>query len=77
MDDQADEEDDKEVVRVPEDLKVGPADDLHGGGDDEDEAEGDDDARDARQAGQGEVGGGLLRVLRPREPPRTHGELMR
>ena len=72
MDDQADEEDDEEVVCVPEDLEVGPADDLHGRGDDEDEAERDDDAGNSRQAGHGEVGGVLLRVLRPREPRRTH-----
>lgn len=34
---QADEEDDEEVMRVPEHLKVWPADDLRGWSDDEDE----------------------------------------
>lgn len=59
MDDQANEEDDKEVVRVPEDLKVAAADDLHGGGDDEDESECDDDACDPGQRCEHKVGGSL------------------
>lgn len=37
VEDQSNEEDDKEMVGVPEHLKVGPADDLHGRRDDEDE----------------------------------------
>lgn len=37
VEDQSNEEDDKEMVGVPEHLKVGPADDLHGRSDDEDE----------------------------------------
>lgn len=42
---QSNEKDDKQVMREPEDLKVGPSDDLHRGGDDEDEGEGDHDTR--------------------------------
>lgn len=34
---ESNEEDDEEMVDVPEHFKVGPADDLHGRGDDEDE----------------------------------------
>lgn len=47
---QSDEEDDKEVVGVPEHLEVRPADDLHGWSDDEDEGQRD---RHARQPGDG------------------------
>lgn len=42
---QTNEKDDEQVMREPEDLKVGPSDDLHGGGDDENEGEGDHDPR--------------------------------
>ena len=61
--DQAGEENDEEVVGVPEDLEIAASDDLHGRGDDEDEGQGDDDARQAGDGGEGEVGGNLLRVL--------------
>lgn len=63
MEDEAGEEDDEEVVGVPEDLKIAASDHLHGGGDDEDEGQGDDDAREARDGGEDEVGRDLLRVL--------------
>lgn len=36
MNDKASEEDDKQVMCVPEDLEVAASDDLHGGGDNED-----------------------------------------
>lgn len=38
---QSDEKDDKEVMGEPEHLKIGPANDFHGGRNDEDESEGD------------------------------------
>lgn len=41
MDHQSDEKDDEEVMGEPEHLKIGPANDLHGGGNDEDEGKGD------------------------------------
>lgn len=49
---QADEEDDEEMVCVPEHLEVGPADDLHGGGDDEDERQRDSHARQPGDGGE-------------------------
>lgn len=64
MDDQPNEEHHEEVVRVPEDLKVAAADDLHGGGDDEDECEGDDDPCDPSQGGKHKVGRSLWRETR-------------
>lgn len=47
MDDKASEVDDEEMVRVPEDLEIAPADEFHGGGDHEDQRHGDDHARQA------------------------------
>lgn len=64
MKDEPCEEDDEEVVGVPEDLEVAASDDLHGGGDDEDEGQSDDDPGEAGDGGEGEVGGNLLRILR-------------
>lgn len=64
MKDEAGEEDDEEVVSVPEHFKVVASDDLHGGGDNEDERQSDDDAREAGDGGEGEIGGNLLRILR-------------
>jgi len=58
------EEDDEEMVGVPEDFEVAASDDLHGGGDDEDEGQRDDDPRDASDAGEEKVCRGLLRILR-------------
>ena len=52
VEDQADEEDHEEVVGVPEDLEVGPADHLHGRGDDEDEGQRDGHARQPRDGGE-------------------------
>lgn len=52
MENQADEEDDEEVMGVPEDLKVGPADHLHGRGDDEDEGQRDGHARQSSNGGE-------------------------
>lgn len=63
VNDEAGEEDDEEVVGVPKDLKVAAADDLHGRRDNEDEAQGDDDPRDARDGGEHQVSGNLLRIL--------------
>lgn len=45
VEDESDEEDDEEVMGVPENLEVWPADDLHGWCNDEDEGQGDDHAR--------------------------------
>lgn len=39
VENQSDEEDDEEVVGVPEHLEVRPADELHGWSDDEDEGQ--------------------------------------
>lgn len=61
--DEASEENDEEVVRVPEDLEIAASDDLHGGRDDEDEGQGDDDAREAGDGGEDKVGRNLLRIL--------------
>lgn len=63
MEDEAGEENDEEVVGVPEDLEIAASDDLHGRRDDEDEGQGDDDAREAGDGGEGKVGGNLLRIL--------------
>lgn len=59
MEHQTNEEDDKEMVSVPEDLKVGPADDFHGGRDDEDESQGNDYTRQAGNGGEHDDGGAL------------------
>lgn len=56
---QADEEDDEEMVRVPENLEVWPADDFHGGSDDEDESQRDDHARQPGDGGEHDDGGAL------------------
>lgn len=61
MEHEADEEDDEEVVCVPEDLEVGAADDLHGGGDDEDEGQRDGHARQPRDGGEHHDGRALHR----------------
>lgn len=63
MENESGEEDDEEMVGVPEDLEVAASDDLHRGGDDEDEGEGDDHPREARDRGEDKVGGDLLRIL--------------
>lgn len=59
MDDEAGEVDEEEVVRVPEDLEVVPADELGGGGDHEDERQRDDDSRQPRDGGESHVLDGL------------------
>lgn len=64
MEDKTGEEDDEQMVRVPEDFKVAASDDLHGGGDDEDEGQSDDDAGEASDGGEDQVGWDLLRILR-------------
>ena len=53
---QADEEDDEQVVRVPEHLEVRPPDHLRGRGDDEDEGERDDHARQPGDGGEHDHG---------------------
>lgn len=86
MEDEAGEENDEEVVGVPEDLEIAASDHLHGRGDDEDEGQGDDDAREAGDGGEDKVGGNLLRILEsssnynqvltPRSPfPASHSDL--
>lgn len=64
VEDESGEEDDEEVVGVPEDFEVAASDHLHGGRDDEDEGQGDDHPREARDGGEDKVGGDLLRILR-------------
>lgn len=64
VEDESGEEDDKEVVGVPEDFKVAASDHFHRGGDDDDESEGDDHPSEARDGGEDKVGGDLLRILR-------------
>lgn len=59
MDDEASEVDEEEVVRVPEDLEVVPADELSGGRDHEDERQCDDDPCQPRDGGEGHVLDGL------------------
>lgn len=59
MDDKPSKVDDEEVMRVPEDLKVVPADELSGGRDHEDERQRDDDPRQPRDGGEGHVLDGL------------------
>lgn len=59
MDDKADEVDDEEVVRVPEDLEVVPADELGGGCDHEDERQSDDDPCQPWDGGEGHIFHGL------------------
>lgn len=59
MEHQADKEDDEKMMRVPEHLKVGPANDLHGRGDDEDESQGDGHARQPGDGGEHDDGGVL------------------
>lgn len=59
MDDETGKVDEEEVVRVPEDLKVVPADKLGGGRDHEDERQRDDDPRQPRDGGEGHVLNGL------------------
>lgn len=73
MNDETGEEDDEEVVCVPEDLEVVAPDDLHGGRDDEDECQSDDDAGEAGDGREDEVGGDLLWILRQSE--RTRGNI--
>lgn len=63
MKDEAREEDDEEVMGVPEDFEVAASDDLHGGRDDEDEGQSDDDSREAGDGGEDKVSWNLLRVL--------------
>lgn len=59
MDEKAGEVDEEEVVRVPEDLEVVPADELGGGRDHEDERQRDDDPRQPWDGGEGHVLDGL------------------
>lgn len=63
MEDETGEEDDEEVMRVPEDLEVAASDDLHGRGDHEDEGQRDDDAGESGDGGEDEVDGNLLGIL--------------
>lgn len=74
--DEPGEEDDEEVVGVPEDLEVAASDDLHGGGDDEDEGQSDDDPGEAGDGGEDEVGGDLLRILRQKRKRRKREVMM-
>ena len=59
MDDQACKKYYEEVVCVPEDLKVAASDDLHRGGDDEDEAERDNHPCNPSNGGEHDIGGSL------------------
>lgn len=63
MEDETSEEDDEEMVCVPEDLEVAAPDDLHGGGDDDDEGQGDDDPCESGDGGEDQVCWSLLRIL--------------
>lgn len=65
VEDQADEEDDEEVMGVPEDLKVGSADYLHGRGNDEDEGQCDGHARQSSDGSEH----GNCRVLQSQTRP--------
>lgn len=66
MNDETSEEDDEEMMGVPEDLEVAASDDLHGRRDDEDQGQSDDDACDASDRREDEVGGDLLQILKQR-----------
>lgn len=59
MEHQADEEDDEQMMGVPEHLKVRPADDLHGRSDDEDEGQRDGHARQPGDGGEHDNGRAL------------------
>lgn len=66
MKDQPNEEDDEQMVDVPEHLEVGPADDLHGRRDHEDEGQRDGHARQTGDSGEHDDG----RVLHQTEHSR-------
>lgn len=59
MDDEASEVDEEEMVCVPEELKVVPADELGGGRDHEDECQRDDHPREPRDGRESHVLDGL------------------
>lgn len=59
VDDEASKVDNEEVVCVPEDLKVVPADELRGGCDHEDECQRDDDPCQPWDGGEGHILDGL------------------
>lgn len=61
--DESSEEDDEEVVGVPEDFKIAASDDLHGGSDDKDEGQSDDDSSEASDGGEDKVSWNLLWML--------------
>lgn len=63
MKDESSEEDDEEVVGVPEDFKIAASDDLHGGSDDKDEGQSDDDPSEASDGGEDKVSWNLLWIL--------------
>ncbi len=62
MDRQPQEEDDEEVVGVPEHLKVGASDEIQGRGNHEEEHHRDDVARDASCRGEADSDGILHRM---------------
>lgn len=64
MKDETNKEDDEEVVDVPEHLEVAAPDDLHRGGDDQDERQSDDDPGEAGDGCEGKFNGFLLWILR-------------
>lgn len=69
MEDQADEEDDEEVMGVPEDLKVGPTDHLHGRGDDKDK--GQCNGHTSQSSDGGEHGDGWVLQPQTKAPSQT------
>lgn len=75
VEDKTGEEDDEEMVRVPEDLKVAASDDLHGGSDDEDEGQSDDDPCEASDGGEDQVGWSLLCILRHKKKRGMMGKI--
>lgn len=55
MDDEANKEDDKEMVGVPKYFKIRPPDGFGGWGDDEDESQRDDNPSDASQVRESHI----------------------
>lgn len=55
MDDEANKEDDKEMVSVPKYFKIRPPDGFGGWGDDEDESQRDDNPSDASQVRESHI----------------------
>lgn len=77
MENKTSEEDDKEMMGVPENLKVAASDNFHGRGDDEDESQSDDHTCEAGNRSENQVGWGLLSVLKQKRKRSKRGRSVR